>query len=73
MVDMLYLGAVFPKRTSIMAKRQLKYSPILGQYSECLCSRTYAHKQWLCLALSLSTALEAVRMRSKLSPRRGLT
>lgn len=33
-VDILYLGRVFPKQTSIMAKQELKYAPFLGQFSE---------------------------------------
>ncbi|BGP62347.1 hypothetical protein NBRC10512_003066 [Rhodotorula toruloides] len=32
MVDILYLGAVFPKGTSVMAKRELQWTPILGQW-----------------------------------------
>lgn len=32
-VDVLYLGRVFPRQTSIMAKRELKYAPVLGQFS----------------------------------------
>ncbi|POY71937.1 hypothetical protein BMF94_5045 [Rhodotorula taiwanensis] len=32
MVDILYLGAVFPQGASIMAKRELLYTPLLGQY-----------------------------------------
>ncbi|WOO79683.1 putative 1-acyl-sn-glycerol-3-phosphate acyltransferase [Vanrija pseudolonga] len=32
MLDILYLGRIFPKRTSIMAKKELKMTPILGQY-----------------------------------------
>jgi lysophosphatidate acyltransferase len=34
MLDILFLGRVFPERTVIMAKKELKYSPLLGQYSE---------------------------------------
>lgn len=34
-VDILYLGGVFPKHTSIMAKQELKYAPLLGQFSTC--------------------------------------
>lgn len=33
MVDILYLGRIFPKRTSIMAKQELKWTPLLGQFS----------------------------------------
>lgn len=32
-VDILYLGAVFPKQASIMAKQELKFAPLLGQFS----------------------------------------
>jgi lysophosphatidate acyltransferase len=32
MIDILYLGAVFPRSCSIMAKKELKYTPLLGQY-----------------------------------------
>lgn len=31
-VDILYLGSVFPKHASIMAKKVLKYTPLLGQF-----------------------------------------
>jgi len=30
--DILYLGAIFPKQCSIMAKKELKWSPFLGQF-----------------------------------------
>jgi lysophosphatidate acyltransferase len=33
-IDILYLGKVFPKQASIMAKQELKYAPFLGQFSE---------------------------------------
>ncbi|KAL4247117.1 1-acyl-sn-glycerol-3-phosphate acyltransferase [Abortiporus biennis] len=32
MVDILVLGRVFPKRGSIMAKKELKWAPLLGQF-----------------------------------------
>ncbi|GAA5908877.1 hypothetical protein JCM6882_005472 [Rhodosporidiobolus microsporus] len=32
MLDILYLGRIFPKATSIMAKRELKFMPLLGQF-----------------------------------------
>ncbi|GAA5820434.1 hypothetical protein JCM11251_005626 [Rhodosporidiobolus azoricus] len=32
MLDILYLGRIFPKSASIMAKRELKFMPLLGQY-----------------------------------------
>ncbi|GAA5937554.1 hypothetical protein JCM3775_001269 [Rhodotorula graminis] len=32
MLDLLYLGAIFPPRTTIMAKRELQWVPILGQF-----------------------------------------
>ncbi|KAI0053666.1 1-acylglycerol-3-phosphate O [Auriscalpium vulgare] len=32
MLDILYLGRIFPKRASIMAKKELQWSPLLGQY-----------------------------------------
>ncbi|WVW81672.1 hypothetical protein I302_103667 [Kwoniella bestiolae CBS 10118] len=31
-LDILYLGRIFPKRAAIMAKRELKYTPGLGQF-----------------------------------------
>lgn len=31
-VDIIYLGSVFPKQASIMAKKVLKYTPLLGQF-----------------------------------------
>lgn len=31
MIDILYLGRIFPKRCAVMAKRELKWSPFLGQ------------------------------------------
>jgi hypothetical protein len=33
-LDILYLGRIFPKRASIMAKRELIWAPLLGQYRE---------------------------------------
>jgi hypothetical protein len=33
-MDILYLGRIFPKRASIMAKRELKWMPLLGWFSE---------------------------------------
>lgn len=32
MLDIIYLGRIFPKRTSIMAKKELQWTPLLGQY-----------------------------------------
>ncbi|TFK55431.1 1-acylglycerol-3-phosphate O [Heliocybe sulcata] len=32
MLDIVYLGRIFPKRASIMAKKELQWSPLLGQY-----------------------------------------
>lgn len=32
-VDILYLGRIFPKRASIMAKKSLKWIPGLGWFS----------------------------------------
>jgi lysophosphatidate acyltransferase len=32
-MDILYLGRIFPKRASIMAKRELKWMPLLGWFS----------------------------------------
>ncbi|CAE6502047.1 unnamed protein product [Rhizoctonia solani] len=32
MLDILYLGRIFPKQASIMAKKELKWSPLLGQF-----------------------------------------
>ncbi|KAL7420334.1 1-acylglycerol-3-phosphate O-acyltransferase [Cryptotrichosporon argae] len=31
-LDILYLGRIFPKRAAIMAKQELKWAPLLGQY-----------------------------------------
>lgn len=31
-IDILYLGRIFPKLASIMAKQELKLAPLLGQY-----------------------------------------
>lgn len=31
-MDILYLGRIFPKMASIMAKQELKFAPLLGQY-----------------------------------------
>ncbi|KAK0569632.1 1-acylglycerol-3-phosphate O-acyltransferase [Tilletia horrida] len=31
-IDILYLGRIFPAYASIMAKKELKYSPLLGQF-----------------------------------------
>ncbi|KAH9943174.1 1-acylglycerol-3-phosphate O [Epithele typhae] len=32
MFDILYLGRIFPQRASIMAKKELQWSPLLGQF-----------------------------------------
>ncbi|KAI0722662.1 1-acylglycerol-3-phosphate O [Earliella scabrosa] len=32
MVDILYLGRIFPRRASIMAKKELQWTPLLGQF-----------------------------------------
>ncbi|PIL37422.1 hypothetical protein GSI_01116 [Ganoderma sinense ZZ0214-1] len=32
MLDILYLGRIFPRRASIMAKKELQWSPFLGQF-----------------------------------------
>lgn len=32
MLDILYLGRIFPKKCSIMAKKELQWMPLLGQY-----------------------------------------
>ncbi|ODO09088.1 hypothetical protein I350_02688 [Cryptococcus amylolentus CBS 6273] len=32
MLDILYLGRILPKRSAIMAKKELKWSPVLGQF-----------------------------------------
>lgn len=32
MIDILYLGRIFPKTCVVMAKKELKYTPLLGQY-----------------------------------------
>ncbi len=31
-MDILYLGRIFPKRASIMAKKELRWAPLLGQW-----------------------------------------
>ncbi|PWN54332.1 1-acylglycerol-3-phosphate O [Violaceomyces palustris] len=31
-IDILYLGRIFPNHASIMAKQELKYTPLLGQF-----------------------------------------
>ncbi|KAK4686994.1 lysophosphatidate acyltransferase, partial [Tremellales sp. Uapishka_1] len=31
-LDILYLGRIFPQRAAIMAKQELKWAPLLGQY-----------------------------------------
>lgn len=31
-IDILYLGRIFPKLASIMAKKELKFAPLLGQF-----------------------------------------
>lgn len=31
-IDILYLGRIFPRLASIMAKQELKLAPLLGQY-----------------------------------------
>ncbi|WWD22843.1 hypothetical protein CI109_107337 [Kwoniella shandongensis] len=31
-LDILYVGRIFPKRAAIMAKHELKWTPLLGQY-----------------------------------------
>lgn len=33
-IDILYLGKIFPKRASIMAKKELSWTPFLGWWSE---------------------------------------
>ena len=33
-LDILYLGRIFPRRAAIMAKQELMWSPLLGQYSQ---------------------------------------
>lgn len=47
-MDILYLGAMFPKKASIMAKKELSYLPFLGWWSESLCL-LFALKQVLIL------------------------
>ncbi|OCH94291.1 1-acylglycerol-3-phosphate [Obba rivulosa] len=32
MLDILYLGRIFPRRASIMAKKELQWAPLLGQF-----------------------------------------
>jgi hypothetical protein len=44
-LDILYLGRIFPKRAVIMAKKELRWAPLLGQYRQSLTAR---------LALSLA-------------------
>jgi lysophosphatidate acyltransferase len=33
-LDILYLGRIFPKRAVIMAKKELRWAPLLGQYRQ---------------------------------------
>lgn len=33
-LDILYLGSIFPKRAAIMAKKEIKWVPGLGWFSE---------------------------------------
>lgn len=35
-LDILYLGSVFPRRAAIMAKKEIKWIPGLGWFSESL-------------------------------------
>jgi len=32
MLDIVFLGRIFPRRTSVMAKKELQWTPLLGQY-----------------------------------------
>ncbi|KAG8920341.1 1-acylglycerol-3-phosphate O-acyltransferase [Tulasnella sp. 419] len=32
MLDLMYLGSIYPQRCSVMAKKSLKYTPLLGQF-----------------------------------------
>lgn len=41
-LDILFLGGFFPKWCSVTAKRSLKYTPILGQFSRFLRSSLHA-------------------------------
>jgi 1-acyl-sn-glycerol-3-phosphate acyltransferase len=34
-IDILYLGRMFPKKASIMAKKELAWTPFLGWWSAC--------------------------------------
>jgi lysophosphatidate acyltransferase len=34
LMDIMYMGCVFPKGTSVMSKRSIKYIPILGWFSK---------------------------------------
>lgn len=34
LMDIMYMGTVFPKGTSVMAKRSIKYYPVLGWFSK---------------------------------------
>ena len=59
-VDIMYLGKVFPKQASIMAKQELKYAPFLGQFSElvkCTSGRGQGRGLMLCCAVYLSGAV----------------
>lgn len=33
-LDILYLGRILPKRVAMMAKKELYWYPLLGQFSE---------------------------------------
>jgi hypothetical protein len=37
-LDVLMLGAIFPRYTSVTAKSSLKWIPVLGQFSSYLCA-----------------------------------
>ena len=68
-MDILYLGKMFPKRASIMAKKELAWTPFLGWWSTSrtsllastrrsrpLTSPALSNVQCLCLGLYGSTA-----------------
>ena len=42
-MDILYLGKMFPKRASIMAKKELAWTPFLGWWSAYSLSLSWPH------------------------------
>jgi len=51
MLDVLLVGRILPKKATIMAKSELKFAPILGQWSELedLSALMYSDALWSCI------------------------